>query len=195
MLLTATLVKRGLADRTFSEDLGTIEREHGRRNALVRTPEGELFHIHDRQFRQPYASDLVPGLGRSSRGPRAYPPRQTGQVIIETRGASRSHGQHLEARAWTLLPDYRKALQLTFAQGGLVTMRPQPSLVKIIMKFMDQNYSPTEPEEWVAFEELMHQLQSRHGVDPGYMQFLKSYYLLGRTRDECMQFIRQTAPS
>lgn len=189
MLLVAIVQKRGLADRTFSESPDSIEREHGHRNALVKTPGGQTFHIHDRQFHSPYPRDLLPGLGRSSRGPRAYPPRGNGLVVIESFGAARRHGPNPEVRQWTLLPDYRRALQQTFAQGGQVTMRPQPSLTKLIINFMDDTWSPTTREAWVALEDLLHQLQSRHGINPCYLQYLKSYFLLGRKEEDAHQFL------
>jgi len=180
MLLIATVTRRGLADRTFDEASGPVEQEYGRRNALVKTPGGQVFHIHDRQHFVPCPQYARPELYASGKGPGNYPKRGSGLVIIETRGATRKHGANLEPRRWTRASDYRKALGISIARTEYVSYVGQPALLDLVMNFMRDDFGPTNSKEWRELEAHMHRLQ-RKGIDPTYLQYLKSYFLLGNT--------------
>ena len=188
MLLVAKIQRRGLADRTFSESPDAIEREHGRRNALIETPGGQVFHIHDRQYFEPVVDYDNPRWYPCGKGPDKWPRRGDGLVVIETRGATRDHGEHFEPRRWVRASDFRERLAMSFAITPGAGYIAQPALVDLIMDFLRDDFGPCSPEEWRDLEARMDRLQPK-GVDPCYLQYLKSLYLIGSTEDRARRHL------
>jgi len=180
MLLIARVTQRGLADGTFADMPDTIEREHGHRNALVETPGGQVFHIHDKQHFVLVADYNSPRWFPSGKGPEKWPRRGGGLVVVETRGATRAHGKHLEPRRWVRASDLQKELAISFAKTHWAGYVEQPVLVDLVMNFMHDDFGPSTPDEWRELEARLDRLQPK-GIDPCYLQYLKSLYLLGST--------------
>lgn len=185
MLLIARVTRRGLHDWTFDDAIGTIERERGHRNALVRTPGGQIFHIHDRQFFDLTSGSQLPRLHSNRKGPRRFPRRDGGLVVVDSRDATPEHGQHSEAKRWMLATDFRFAVGKSFAATGYIiqSINASSALTSLVLDLIDDTYNP----DGRSLELRLDQLRMRYGIHPGYLQLLIAYYLHGFSESEAYQ--------
>jgi hypothetical protein len=172
----ARLVRRGLKSSG-----GGIENRFGLRNAVVKTTDGQLWHISDKTYCVSYYRPFmrVPAIKRDRNGPHPYPTRDQTWILINTTGAKAAHGLHPEPTHWMLASSYWENLRSCMDTRPQVQSIAQPGVLSLVKDYTDSCFGPTSRHEWLELERRKTQIM-RQGVTPGYLEFIKSYYLLGQ---------------
>lgn len=173
MLRLAKVNRRGLK----SSGSG-VENRAGRRSAVVQTFDGKRWHISDKTYCDAYrGSDPVPILSRNRVGP--FPSVRRDQlVIIDTAKTRTDHGINPEPWRWTVASAYRRTLEECLAASTVVSNAAMPGVMTLISNYLRDDFGPASREEWLEFERRKFGL-ARQGVPPNYLEFIKSYFLLG----------------
>lgn len=169
-------------DRRGLKSSGTgVENQFGLRNAVVKTTDGRLWHISDKTYCVSYCQpgDYIPQIKRDRNGPHPYPTRDQTWILINTAGAKAAHGLHPEPTHWMLASSYWRDLGTCMASRPEVKFVAQPGVLSLAKDYTDSCFGPTSRHEWLELERRKIQIM-RQGVTPSYLEFIKSYYLLGQ---------------